>query len=136
MKFLFWNIRGVGNLDSFNILKRLVVSQRPRILVIIEPKVTFDRFRFQRPLGLDSVFIHSYNKILVFSHECDKVELVRDHAQFMHFVVGNIALRPFFFSAIYGRNVHGRKDVIYRKVFGTLICNLPHGLLVVISTLF
>lgn len=51
---LYWNIRGIGNLDSRLILQKLCVSQRPDFLFIAELWIDFDRVpcSFWRKLNL------------------------------------------------------------------------------------
>lgn len=45
MKFVFWNIRGITNSPSRLALKRIILSQRPDIILIAEPMMNFDHFR-------------------------------------------------------------------------------------------
>jgi ribonuclease HI len=54
MKILYWNARGIGNLDTRLVLKNLCLQHRPHILFISEPKISFAQFPgdFLRPLNL------------------------------------------------------------------------------------
>ena len=60
MNVLFWNIRGIGNEPSQNMLKQHVISFRPLWVAIAEPKVTFDSIpsSYWTALGLRLVGYH------------------------------------------------------------------------------
>ena len=44
MKIFYWNIRGLANNPSKNILKRLIISNKPDIILLAEPWLSFDKF--------------------------------------------------------------------------------------------
>lgn len=65
MKVLFWNTRGVGNLETRLVLKKLIVSHKPDFIFISEPWIRPDQFpaRFWEKLHLKVFAVNSRNHL-------------------------------------------------------------------------
>lgn len=44
MKILFWNVRGIGNLDTRLVIQNLLVKNKPNLIFIAEPWISLDQF--------------------------------------------------------------------------------------------
>lgn len=42
MKVLYWNVSGIGNIDTQLHLSRMIHSHKPDFLFLVEPKVHYD----------------------------------------------------------------------------------------------
>lgn len=125
MKMLIWNVRGVGNSISQRTVKRLLLLHSPRMLVLIEPKTIFVEQKFKKLFGFDTCFIHSKNKIWIFSYSSDGVELILDHSQFMHVTVHSLTLQKFSCTFVYGKCSRAERIDLWNGIRSLQMQSMP-----------
>lgn len=66
MKILFWNARGVANLDTRLVLKNLILSNKPDFIFLSEPMILLDHFpaRFWSGLNLKVFAINNRGDLI------------------------------------------------------------------------
>lgn len=84
MKFMFWNIRGIGGVSSQNHLWYLKSLEHLDLFALLEPLVPLDEFKFLNKFKMDSVFSNYNNKIWLFSSSSYNVSVLVDNEQFLH----------------------------------------------------
>lgn len=65
MKLLYWNIHGIGNLDSRLVLKRFCITQKPDMVFISKPWIFPDQFpvAFWKSIGLKPFVVNNRNTL-------------------------------------------------------------------------
>lgn len=66
MNIIYWNARGLGNLESRLVLKKLCLSHKPDLVFISEPWIQLDKIseRFWRSLNLRVFTVNNRNAML------------------------------------------------------------------------
>ncbi|XP_042059532.1 uncharacterized protein LOC121804048 [Salvia splendens] len=104
LNILIWNARGVANVNTQNVIKRLVKDNKISILAIIEPLIRPKPDFFSRVFGLRFKGSNINGHIWVFVAEGIEVDGWDDSEQIFH---GRYSLptlsAPIFISAAYGK---------------------------------
>lgn len=96
--FLIWNARGVANVNTQSVIKRLVRDIRILVLAIIEPLVKPKPELFSRIFGLQFKGTNCNGQIWVFVAEGIEVDEWDDTEQVLHARFSTPMLpTPFFF---------------------------------------
>ncbi|KAL2248140.1 UNVERIFIED_CONTAM: putative mitochondrial protein [Sesamum indicum] len=84
IKILLWNIHGIGEPHKQKPVHWLCQKHKPKILVIIEPKVYFDETFFCRRLGFHKVVSNVNSKIWCFMDNSMNCDILSSSEQFLH----------------------------------------------------
>jgi len=109
VKFRFWNIRGLANQKSANMLTRLIKQQHPQIVFIVEPMLAFSSSIEAFLKGLNPSLIAKTNGNQKHARlwclaPPNTIIMVFIHTQFITLfgsMQGN-----FHFAGVYGANSH------------------------------
>lgn len=66
MKILFWNAKGLANLDTRLVLRNLIISNKPDFIFISEPMILLDDFpaRFWSRMNLKVFAVNSRGNLI------------------------------------------------------------------------
>lgn len=104
LNILIWNVRGVANKRTRNVIKRLIVSYKVAFLAIIEPLTVPDPDFYSRALGLTYYGSNANGKIWIFAHQDATFETEVDTEQVLHGKLTASWLRhPVFLYVVYGK---------------------------------
>jgi hypothetical protein len=105
IQLLVWNARGVGNEPTLSRMHTLCVRHKVKILVILEPKVQFDKQHFCRRLGFVEASANCNNHIWCLSKDEFSQVVVHDYVQFLHLHISSCYWSgPLDFTFIYAKN--------------------------------
>lgn len=126
MNVLFWNIRGIGNSPSQNMLRKHCITSHPQWLAIAEPKVPFDSIHssYWNSLGYRLAGFHTSSGFLpniwVLEHSSlDTSTMIFSSSQMI--VIQVVFLHHTFLIAF----IHADNDYIRRRVLWNDIQSLP-----------
>ncbi|XP_047978624.1 uncharacterized protein LOC125220501 [Salvia hispanica] len=102
LNVLIWNARGVANVNTQSMIKRLVKDNKIMVLAIIEPMVNPKPDFFSRVFGLSFKGVNCNGQIWVFVAEGIEVDEWDDSEQILHarFITPMLSA-PFFISVAY-----------------------------------
>lgn len=122
MKVLFWNIRGIGNDVSQNMLRLHCQSVRPDWLCLAEPKVPFSSIlpSFWRSLNLQFVSSNSRSSgtpnLWVFcSHRVASFSTVFSSDQVV-IIQAEFSSRSFYLAFVHGHALHSRRRQLWEDI--------------------
>lgn len=117
MNLLFWNVRGIANEATQNVLKRLINFHNVVFLAIMEPLTQPNPERFSKALGLDFSDGNSSGKIWIFVKEGYKFEVDVDEEQILHGRLSSPSLpNQVFISAIYTKCSKTGRYPLWEKI--------------------
>lgn len=117
MNTLFWNVRGIANKATQNVLKRLINLHNVLFLAITEPLTHPNPERFSAVLGLDFVGTNSNGKVWIFVKTGFKFEVEVDEEQILHGRLSSPSLpSQFFISAIYAKCSKAGRQPLWEKI--------------------
>ena len=87
-----YNIRGIGNTKAQNQAMYLVISRKLNFLVILEPFVALDSYKYCKLLGMDKVVSNCNNKIWVFTDRNFVCEVIGNEEQVLNCKFSSILL--------------------------------------------
>lgn len=117
LNFMFWNVRGVVNSPTRNVIKRYINLYNGAFLVIIEPLTQPDPELYSRIFGLEYRGTNANGKIWVFTEHGSEFEVLEDSDQIIHgrFVSPKLAL-PLCISAVYGKCSRAERYLLWDKL--------------------
>ena len=84
LNFMFWNVRGIANAPTQNVLKRMIKNYNVGFLAIMEPLTAPDPARYSKALGLAFKGSNTTGKIWVFVEEGADFVVEEDADQILH----------------------------------------------------
>ena len=113
LNILIWNARGVANVNTQSIIKRLVKDNKISVLAIIEPLIKPRPDFFNRVFGLKFKGANCNGQIWVFVAKGLEVDSWDDSEQIFHGrFVSPVLPIPFYISVAYGKcSREGRRDM-------------------------
>lgn len=124
LNILIWNDRGVANVNTQSIIKRMVKNNRISVLAIIEPLIAPRLEFFSRVFGLRFKGSNSNEHIWVFVDDGIEVDERDNSDQIFHGrYVSPILSAPFFISVAYGKCSREGRLEMWSKLRG-LAANL------------
>lgn len=126
MKFMSWNIRGVGNKSSQNQLWYVKNLEKLDVFALLEPLVPLDEFVFLNKFKMDSVIANLNNKIWLFSSASFSVEVLVDNEQFLHCLVSSSQLpSDILLTVVYAKCSRRERLSLWHDLSALPLNNLP-----------
>lgn len=119
MKVLYWNARGVGNLDTRPVLQNLCMSTKPDFLFISEPWIPVDKFPVALWKKLKLFMVNSRESDipnlwgLCAEHLCPQVVNVSHQQISLSLLCDNT---PIYISAVYACTTHTQRRQLWLEL--------------------
>lgn len=107
MIVLLWNCRGAGSADFLRHMKDLVRSQKPSIMVVVEPKISGTRAqRVIRQLGFSNFHIsdpigYAGGIWICWEQDILTLEILTSSSQFVHALVTQSGRGTWLLTSVY-----------------------------------
>lgn len=115
-----WNVRGIWNSVTQQMIWFYNNTIKMDILAILEPMVPLNEVFYCKKLGFDKVVSNVNNKIWIFSRNGFDVTLLQDEDQLLHYNVSSLNIHiPCLISIIYAK-CSTRKKLPFRDSLRSL----------------
>lgn len=126
MNAIIWNIRGVGGNTSQQQLWYLINLYKSDLVVLLDPLVPMDVFKFCTRFKMDKVISNCSNKIWILSKPDFEVEILEDHRQYLHCKVTSSKLHcSVLFTAVYAKCTRVERQELWRGIRNIAGTSIP-----------
>ncbi|KAL0368125.1 UNVERIFIED_CONTAM: hypothetical protein Scaly_1031400 [Sesamum calycinum] len=117
IKTLLWNTRGIGEPHKQKHVHWLCQNHKPKVLVIIEPKVYLDESFFCRRFGFNKVVSNSTSKIWCFMDYLMNCDILSSHEQFLHPRFSTDLLpHDFLCTWVYAKHTRAKRRELWNEI--------------------